>query len=70
MELRFKQPSSRLKVLLAKKGYTQSDLSSLTGIQRYQISQICSGKRKNIYLDTAKKIALALDVTLDEAFGD
>ena len=57
-------------MLLTQRGYTQNDLASLTGIQRYQISQMCSGKKTNIYLDTAKRIALALDVTLDEAFGD
>jgi transcriptional regulator with XRE-family HTH domain len=61
---------TRLKVILAQKGYTQNDLSVLSGVQRYKISEIVSGKKTNIHLDTAKKIALALDVTLDEAFGD
>jgi transcriptional regulator with XRE-family HTH domain len=70
MEIIYKERTTRLKVILAKKGYTQADLASLTGIQRYQISQICSGRRTNIYLDTARKIASALEVTLDEAFGD
>jgi transcriptional regulator with XRE-family HTH domain len=70
MEVIYKERTTRLKVILAKKGYTQADLASLTGIQRYQISQICSGRRTNIYLDTARKIASALEVTLDEAFGD
>lgn len=60
---------TKLKILLAQRGYTQNDLAQLSGVQRYKISQICSGKT-NIQLDTAKRIALALDVTLDDAFGD
>jgi DNA-binding Xre family transcriptional regulator len=70
MKVNYNKKVTRLKVLLAQRGYTQNDLSSLTGIQRYMISQICSGKKTNLYLDTAKKICLALDCTLDDAFGD
>jgi transcriptional regulator with XRE-family HTH domain len=70
MKLNYSDKTTKLKMLLLQRGYTQNDLAALTGIQRYQISQMCSGKKTNIYLDTAKRIALALDVTLDEAFGD
>lgn len=70
MKANYNKKVTRLKVLLAKRGYTQGDLAQLSGVQRYMISQICSGKKTNIYLDTAKKICLALDCTLDDAFGD
>lgn len=61
---------TRLRIILAHKGITQRELAEMTGMETYQISQICSGKKTNIMLDNAKKIAYSLGVTLDEAFGD
>lgn len=61
---------TRLRVLLAKKGISQKELAEMSGLETYQVSQICSGKKTNITLTTAKRIAYSLDVSLDEAFGD
>ena len=62
--------NTRLKILLAQRGMTQKDLAEIAGIEVYQVSLLCTGKQKNLMLDTAKKIAYALGVTIDEAFGD
>lgn len=62
--------TTRLKIILAQKGMTQKELAEIAGVEVYQISNICSGKKTNIMLETAKRICFALDVTLDEAFGD
>ena len=66
----YSEKITRLRVLLAKKGITQKQLAEMSGLETYQVSQVCSGKKTNIMLDTAKRIAYSLDVTLDEAFGD
>ena len=61
---------TRLKILLAQRGMSQKDLAEIAGLEMYQVSLLCSGKQKNLMLETAKKIAYALGVSLDEAFGD
>lgn len=60
----------RLKVVLAQKGMQQKELAEMAGMENYQISQLCTEKKPNITLGTAKRIADALGVTLDEVFGD
>jgi DNA-binding Xre family transcriptional regulator len=60
----------RLKVVLAQKGIQQKELAEIAGMENYQISQLCKEKKPNITLGTAKRIADALGVTLDEVFGD
>ena len=62
--------ATRIRVLLAQRGMTQRDLAEMTGLEVCQISLICSGKKTNIMLETAKRICLALGSTLDETFGD
>ena len=61
---------TKLKRILFEKGVTQKDLADITNMENCQISNIVSGNQKNIMLDSAKKIAKALGVTLDDAFGD
>jgi len=61
---------TKLRLILVEKGIMQQDLAKMSNVEKYQISQLCSGLKSNVMLDTAKKIARALNVTLDEAFGD
>ena len=61
---------TKLEFILMSRGIMQKDLAVMANVEKYQISQICSGQKTNIMLDTAKKICRALNVTLDEAFGD
>ena len=49
---------------------TQKELSRISDVAEYKISQLASGTISNIYLTTAKKICEVLGVTLDDAFGD
>ena len=70
MKKNYGETTTRLRVVLAQKGISQKDLAEMSGVEIYQISLLCSGKKTNIMLDTAKRIATALDVSLDEAFGD
>lgn len=50
--------------LLKKRDMRQKTLSEKTGISKSTISMICNGK--SCTEDTARKIAAALDVTIDE----
>lgn len=61
---------TKLRILLVKRNITQTELSAMTGIAYYTISHLCSGKKTNIQMDNAKKIAYALGVTLDDIFWD
>lgn len=61
---------SKLRIILVKRGISQKELSELTGIAYYTISNLCSGKKTNIHLDNARKIASALGLTLNDVFGD
>jgi len=70
MEQNYGDKPTRLRTVLAEKGIMQKDLAKMSGVETYQISQLCSGLKSNVMLDTAKRIAKALNVTLDEAFGD
>ena len=55
---------------LIEKKMTQKELSRISEVAEYKISQLASGTISNIYLTTAKKICEVLGVTLDDAFGD
>lgn len=70
MEQNYGDKPTRLRLILAQKGIMQKDLAIMANVEKYQISQLCSGLKSNVMLDTAKRIAKALNVTLDEAFGD
>jgi DNA-binding Xre family transcriptional regulator len=63
---------TRLHQLLIQRGMTQKELKELvlkkTGveIQTYRISKIVTGQLTNYFTDTAKAIAQALDVKVDD----
>ncbi len=58
---------TKLKIILTAKGLTQHDLSDITGLPISHINRICLGK--DLKISTAKKIAYALNKTLDQVFG-
>ncbi len=57
----------RLKYFREQKGYTQLDMEIHSGISRTEISRIENGL-KNIEFATIVRIAIALDVQLQELF--
>ena len=57
----------RLKQLRLKKGFTQLDLELESGIARTEISRIENGA-KNIEFLTIVKLAIALDIELNDFF--
>lgn len=61
---------TRLKLILTKRKMTQKELAEKSDIGEYKISLLCSGKINNVQLDTCKRICIALQCSLDEAFGD
>ena len=61
---------TRLKKVLTDKKMSQKELSKLSDVAEYKISQLASVTISNIYLTTAKRICEVLQVTLDDAFGD
>lgn len=56
---------SKLQEILNKKQITQKQLAILTGLTETYISYFISGKR-GMSLETAKKIAKALNVKIDD----
>jgi transcriptional regulator with XRE-family HTH domain len=61
---------TKLRLYLREHKITQTKLAELADMEIYQISNIASGKQKDILLSTAKRICNALGTTLDEVFGD
>jgi transcriptional regulator with XRE-family HTH domain len=61
---------TNLRIILREKGITISELAKITDLEISQVSNICSGKQKDMKLSTAKKICNALNISLEEAFGD
>ena len=61
---------TRLKKVLIDKKISQKQLSKLSEVAEYKISQLCMGKSKDLFLSTAKKICVVLNCSLDDAFGD
>lgn len=57
-----------LKLSRVKNNYSQTDLSIKAGVSRTTISNIENGKIDNIQLGTLKKIAAALNSTVEELF--
>jgi Plasmid maintenance system antidote protein len=58
-------PQNRLEQIMRKRGLTQKDLQERTGIPQSDISKIIND-RKDIYLKTAQKIAVALGLRVDD----
>lgn len=61
---------TKLKMILSQRNIKQKELAQGAEVEDYQISQICSGKKTNIMLSTAKRIVRFIGCTLDDAFGD
>lgn len=59
-----------LKELKKSKKMTTRQLADVTQIPESTIKRIFSGETANPYVDTVRRIALALDTTLDEIFAE
>jgi len=69
MELDYIKIGKRVKTARLDKGYTQEQLSAITGITQAHIGNIETGKTK-VGLPTLVKIATALDTTIDPLLYD
>jgi putative transcriptional regulator len=61
---------TRLKKVLNDRKMSQKELAKLSDVAEYKISQLCSGKSKDLFISTAKRICDSLSCSLDDAFGD
>ncbi len=61
---------TEIRCILRMRKITITKLAEMSGLLPHQVSDICSGKQKDMLLSTAKKICNALDISLDEAFSD
>ena len=59
-----------LKELKKSKGMTTAQLADATKIPESTIKRIFSGDTDNPYVDTVRRIAIAIDSTLDEIFAE
>lgn len=59
-----------LKELKKAKGMTCKQISNATNIPESTIKRIFSGDTDNPYVDTVRRIAIALDSSLDEIFAE
>lgn len=59
---------NRLRNLRREKGFTQTNLQMLTGINQSACSEIESGKRR-FTLEQCRKLAIALDTSMDYLAG-
>ena len=62
--------SNNLKKLREKKGLSQDRLAKLADIANNTIIKIEQGENMNPTLDTLKKIAKALEISVDDLIGD
>jgi transcriptional regulator with XRE-family HTH domain len=53
-----------------RRGLSQADLSAMTGVAEFTISEIESGKRANPRPSTLRKLAQALEVEVADLYGD
>lgn len=65
-----KKRRTDLLVLMRDRKISQTLLALLSDLETHQIQNIVTGQQKDLLMSTAKKICNALDVSLDEAFGD
>ena len=59
-----------LKELKKAKGLSSKQIAEKTNLPERTVSRIFSGDTPNPYVDTLHRIAVVLDTTLDEIFGD
>ena len=60
----------KLKELKKNKRMTSEQIANATNISESTIKRIFSGDTDNPYVDTVRRIAIALDSTLDEIFAE
>lgn len=68
-KIRLKRRTNLL-VLMRERKVSKTLLALLTGLEITQVQNISTGMQKDLLMSTAMKICNALDVSLDEAFGD
>ena len=61
-----KHPAKRIESLRKKRGLSQEKLARLADVSNNTIIKIEAGKNQNPTLDTLKKIAKALEVSVDD----
>jgi len=59
---------NRINAILTEKNMTRSELIDLTGIDPSYMAKIINGKKKNIMITTAFKIATVLDYPVEVVF--
>lgn len=52
----------KLKKLIAEKGYTQQQLSQITGLRQASISELINMKRRSINIDHLERLLNAMEV--------
>lgn len=62
--------ASTLRTRRSAAGYTQGELAYHAGVDQSQISKIERGAQIDVALSTARRLARALGLTLDELVGD
>lgn len=61
---------NRIREILKARGMTQVELSELTGIQQSELSRIINDQKPNLSLRIAKKIAKALDCSIEDIWPE
>jgi transcriptional regulator with XRE-family HTH domain len=59
-----------LREIRLRRGLSQADLSAMTGVAEFTISEIEAGKRANPRPSTLRKLAQALEVEVADLYGD
>ena len=65
-----KKHRTKLSDIIIERGISQAKLAENSDLEKSQISNIVTGLQTDMFLNTAKKICNALDVSLDEVFGE
>ena len=60
----------RVKMFRILAGWSQSELAKRAGVSRPIITNVENGKHAGVHVENARKIARALNVTLDQLVGD
>jgi DNA-binding Xre family transcriptional regulator len=59
-----------LKSILIERKITQTKLAEMANLEIGQVSNLCSGLQSDCLMSTAKRICNALEVRLEDIFGD
>lgn len=61
--------AEKLASLMKKRGWNQVTISKKSGVSQQQISNILSGRRYKIRMETVEKLARAFGMTVDQYMG-